>query len=254
MKAKYLVRFDDFCPTMNWVVWDQLEAILVKHDIKPLIAVVPDNQDQNLIVGPPLQEFWARVRAWQSAGWFIALHGYQHQYITSDAGLMHINKFSEFSGLSYQEQHNKLMKGVAIFKEHGVRIDGWIAPAHSFDANTVKALLDLNINIISDGFYWRPVNKLGALWIPQQLWRFRNMSYGLWTVCLHHNEYSAQAVQKFARDIEAYAPAIISVDEVKRHFSIKECTVLDNLMGVFWHISLRLKEMLSIFVKLVKKY
>ncbi len=253
MKAKYLVRFDDFCPTMNWPVWNQLEMILEKHDIKPIIAIVPDNRDQKLAVGPPMLDFWARVRAWQAAGWFIAMHGYQHQYLTSDAGIMRINKFSEFSGLSYQEQRNKLAKGVAVFKEHGVRIDGWIAPAHSFDANTVKALLDLNINIISDGFYWRPVSKLGALWIPQQLWRFRKMSYGLWTVCLHHNEYSALSIKKFAQDIEDYAPAIISVDQVQRDFAIKECTLLDNLMVIFWHISLRSKEILWLIVNFIKK-
>ena len=254
MKAKYLVRFDDICPTMNWLVWDQLEAILVKHNIKPLLAIVPDNRDQKLAVGPPLAEFWAKVRSWQAAGWFIAMHGYQHQYLTSEAGIMRINKFSEFSGLSYEEQYNKLAKGVAIFKEHGVRIDGWIAPAHSFDANTVKALLDLNINIISDGFYWRPVNKLGAIWIPQQLWRFRKMSYGLWTVCLHHNEYSAETISKLAKDIETYAPVIISVDQVQHDYCIKECTLLDKLMAIVWHISLRSKEILRFFLDYLKKY
>ena len=168
--------------------------------------------------------------------------------LTSDQKLFNQLFTSTTSPIKIKEIVEELTKDTEVKK--GIEI---IKPSPSKKESFPKED-EKNINIISDGFYWRPVNKLGALWIPQQLWRFRNMSYGLWTVCLHHNEYSAQAVQKFARDIEAYAPAIISVDEVKRHFSIKECTVLDNLMGVFWHISLRLKEMLSIFVKLVKKY
>ena len=48
MSAKYLVRFDDICPTMNWSVWEAVEEVLVEADIKPILAVIPDNQDDHL--------------------------------------------------------------------------------------------------------------------------------------------------------------------------------------------------------------
>lgn len=50
-RAKYLIRFDDFCPTMNWSVWSRIEAILLSEGIRPLVAIVPDNLDKKLEVG-----------------------------------------------------------------------------------------------------------------------------------------------------------------------------------------------------------
>ena len=205
MPAKYIIRFDDFCPTMNWEVWEQIEVILFKHHIKPIIAVVPDNQDPILVVNPPNPHFWARVRAWQAAGWTIAIHGHHHVYSNSDSGLMKINNYSEFAGLPYEEQYQKLATGLAIFAEHQVKADAWIAPAHSFDDNTIKALVALNIKVISDGFYFRPVMRKGMIWIPQQLWRFKTMSYGFWTVCRHHNSYSEVDIRALEGDIETPA-------------------------------------------------
>src|SRR5688572_15384620 len=40
---QYLLRFDDICPTMNWRVWAEIESVLIQREIKPLLAVVPDN-------------------------------------------------------------------------------------------------------------------------------------------------------------------------------------------------------------------
>src|SRR4051812_1074869 len=99
MSAQFLLRFDDFCPTMNWHVWEQVETILVEAQIKPLIAVVPDNQDAVLDVHPPRATFWQHVRDWQALGWSIGLHGYQHRYVTENPGLMRRNRYSEFAGL-----------------------------------------------------------------------------------------------------------------------------------------------------------
>jgi predicted deacetylase len=241
MSAKYIVRFDDICPTMNWVIWEQIESILVKHNIKPILAVVPDNRDPKLVGGPQREDFWERVRAWQAAGWFIAIHGYQHLYSTPESGLMRINNRSEFAGLSYEEQRSKLEKGLAIFAQHNVCADAWIAPAHAFDTNTVKALLDLNINIISDGYYWRPVKRLDALWVPQQLWRFRKMPFGLWTVCLHHNGYSEKDLKKLELNIEEFASSITSFDQAIRDYSASEINVLDKAMEKYWQYVLRFK-------------
>ena len=51
MAARYLIRFDDLCPSMNWTVWCEVESILQAAGIKPLLAVVPDNADPQLCGG-----------------------------------------------------------------------------------------------------------------------------------------------------------------------------------------------------------
>lgn len=41
------------------------------------------------------------LRRWQDKGWHIALHGYDHVYISENSGLEPFNNKSEFAGLSY---------------------------------------------------------------------------------------------------------------------------------------------------------
>ena len=242
MKAHYILRFDDICPTMNWTVWEQIESILAQHSIKPILAVVPDNRDPELMVDPARNDFWQKVKVWQEAGWAIALHGYQHLYTTEHSGLTNINNYSEFAGLPYEEQHEKIKQGIEIFKRYHIRPDAWIAPAHSFDELTVKALLDHGISIISDGYYFRPLKRLGAVWIPQQLWRFRYMPWGLWTVCVHHNDFSNRHyVHRFAENIEKFSQQIIPFSQALKYYSIKDYTYLDRITDLFWHGLLWLK-------------
>jgi predicted deacetylase len=253
MSAKYIVRFDDFCPTMNWSVWGKIETILQKYDVKPLIAVVPDNHDPKLQVDEPNQEFWDKVRAWQASGWGIAIHGYQHVYSLPNSGLMRINNYSEFAGLSETEQRDKLQKGLTIFAENGIKADAWIAPAHSFDKTTVKVLLDLDINIISDGYYHRPLKRFGAIWIPQQLWRFKAKDFGLWTVCLHHNAYSDNDIQSLEKSIAKYAADIISLDQAIENYESKEINLIDYAFENFWRNYLATKTLLWPVAKRIKQ-
>ena len=210
-----------------------------------MLAVVPANRDPKLIIDPARLDFWDRVRAWQADGWSVALHGFEHLYETRCAGLLGINAYSEFAGLPFDAQRDKLDKALAVFTRHGIRADAWVAPAHAFDALTVKALLELGIEIISDGFYSRPVKRLGALWIPQQMWQFRSMPFGVWTVCYHLNRFSEDGVRKFELDIKRYASAIVSMDQVMRDYSIKESNFLDATFALTWLAALHFKRRLK---------
>src|SRR6267143_1112909 len=118
--TQYLLRFDDICPTMNWRVWAEIESVLVQRQLKPILAVVPDNHDPGLQVDSPAGDFWDRVRAWQKWGWTIALHGFQHRYVSRNAGLVATRKKSEFAGLPATEQREKLRCGMEIFKRERV--------------------------------------------------------------------------------------------------------------------------------------
>jgi len=241
MAARYLIRFDDLCPTMNWDVWDRIEQVLMRHDVKPIVAVVPDNHDPKLMIAPPRADFWERVARWQDAGWAIALHGHRHLYETTASGLLGINDYSEFAGLSYQAQRDKLNRALTIFARHKIRVDLWVAPAHSFDATTVQALADTGISVISDGFYSRPVRLLGATWVPQQMWQFRPMPFGLWTVCFHHNHLSADALWRLAQNVAHYEPRMLSLQQVLAEYRIDDCTLLDTALSHAWLAALRLK-------------
>ena len=33
MTVKFLLRFDDLCPTLNWDVWQKLENVMVEENV-----------------------------------------------------------------------------------------------------------------------------------------------------------------------------------------------------------------------------
>ena len=253
--CQYLVRFDDICPTMNWSTWEAVEAHLVRHGVKPILAVVPDNQDPSLEVDPPRADFWDRVRRWQAMGYTIALHGYQHRYVNQNSGLMGLTPKSEFAGLPAADQEAKLRAALAIFEREGVRAEAWVAPSHSFDRATVAILARLGVRTISDGLWPRPFTEAsGITWVPQQLWDFRPKPEGVWTVCSHHNHWTPERVERFGGFIRAYAPRMTDVPSVLGEYAGRRLSLADRwrgfsefmwthrIMGRIWSTRRRLRE------------
>jgi predicted deacetylase len=246
MKARYLLRIDDVCPTMNWTVWNQIEEMLVRENVKPILAVVPDNADEKLKVDKPDPAFWDRVRGWNKRGWSIALHGYQHHYQTCEKGLIGLNPYSEFAGLPFEEQKVKLERAIAIFRSQGLDPDLWVAPAHSMDANTLAALHTLGIRKVSDGFALYPhLDARGTLWIPQQMWRFRSMPFGVWTVCLHPNDWTSKHLLRLERSLEEYKEQIVSLNEIIPAYAKREANACDAAFQVFYLGLIRLRTRLA---------
>jgi hypothetical protein len=158
------------------------------------------------------------------------MHGYQHVYSTKFSGLVGINRYSEFAGVPAGEQEEKLRRGLQILRSQGIEPKAWIAPAHSFDEATVKALVQLGINKLSDGFNLFPhTDRHGMLWIPQQLWRFRPLPFGIWTVCLHHNGWSQERIERFELDIARYRNRITTFDEVCRTYATRRQRWIDTV-------------------------
>ncbi len=229
MPARYLIRFDDICPTMNWEMWSRIESVLRDNQINPLLAVIPDNQDNKLNFGAARPSFWDEVRRWQGLGWTIGLHGYQHRFVTGQSGIVGIQRRSEFAGVPAWEQDEKLLRAVEIFRVNGVRPDVWIAPAHSFDWNTVAALQKLGITTINDGFAIAPhTDSRGLLWIPQQLWKFRWRPFGVWTVCYHHNRWTDEQFAQFQNDISQRCNLIGDLTGVCTEYRQRRRTLLDS--------------------------
>lgn len=230
--ARYLIRFDDICPTMNWEVWEDIEGVLDQYAVKPLLAVVPDNQDEKLMVDKPREDFWERVRGWQAKGYAIGLHGHQHKYVNKNPGLMKLTPQSEFAGRPRLEQSEKLAAALAIFGGHGVTADAWVAPAHSFDSTTVQLLSQFGIGVISDGLSRMPfVDRRSIVWIPQQLWSFRPKKSGIWTVCQHHNRWTPAQRDKFRANVRSYSRQMTNMQTIVRDYCGRKQALTDKLIS-----------------------
>jgi hypothetical protein len=55
--TKILIRFDDIAENMNWEFMEKCEELFKKYSIKPLLGVIPENQDKEL-----LKRIYARLR------------------------------------------------------------------------------------------------------------------------------------------------------------------------------------------------
>lgn len=191
MNKQYLIRLDDACSSMNYVKWHRMESVLDKYEIRPMVGVIPCNEDPKQRVGCENKSFWGLVESWRQKGWTIALHGYNHCY-TSQKGLVGMNPMwekSEFSGLPLEEQRKKINKGVAIFRKHGINPRYFFAPSHTFDENTLTALREeSDIRIISDTIATKPYQYKGFVFIPQFSGHCREMILnGVFTFCFHPN-------------------------------------------------------------------
>lgn len=190
-KNKYLIRLDDACPTMDREKWDKIESLLDKYDVKPMVGIVPNCRDENLMVESPDPGFWEKARIWQEKGWAIALHGYDHCYI-SDKGLNGLNPFwkrSEFAGVPLEIQKQKIREGLSILKGKGLNVKYFFAPSHTFDENTLEALrTESDIRIISDTIATKPYRVDDFVFLPQLGGHCSEMKIpGTWTFCLHPN-------------------------------------------------------------------
>jgi hypothetical protein len=234
MSAKYILRLDDACPTMDVAKWDRIEKICDKFLIRPIIAVVPNNKDKKLIKNTIDINFWNKVRIWQNKGWHIALHGHDHIYISNSSGLVPFNNKSEFAGVNLKIQLEKIQKGISIFEKEGVKIKIWVAPSHTFDQNTLKALkLGSDIDIISDGISLSPFKRFGFKWLPQTIWHFRKMPFGLWTACSHPNEMTENDIDDLERFIQNNSKYFVDINKLK----YKKWTIFNSLFSSFYWIT-----------------
>lgn len=208
-EAQYIFRLDDITPSMNWGRFWAVLNLLNRHRVKPLLGIVPDNQDPNLNCQKPDPEFWTTMRMLVNKGLVdVAQHGYQH-VLHSRRGTALLNathgttvERSEFTGLSYTEQLARLKKGQAILQENGIYTSFFFAPNHSFDKNTLRALKAAGFTAISDDVSLFPFKSSGLLFIPQQLWTPKKMPTGVFTICLHTNEITPtelRTIRQFLR-------------------------------------------------------
>jgi predicted deacetylase len=193
---------DDITPTMDWGRFESLMNLFMKHSIKPLLGIVPENRDPKLRRQQPYPRFWDEMRSLQDSGAIdIAQHGYQHTLVARPGAALlashcGTHEVSEFAGESYHDQVFKIAEGNRILRSHGITTTYWMAPNHSFDKTTLRALVDVGFTAVSDGVSLFPFKSCGLVFVPQQVWRPRWMPCGVQTICLHTNTITPSEIKE----------------------------------------------------------
>ncbi len=203
---KIAVRLDDITPDMDWERFFKFKALLDRYQVKPLIGVVPDNRDENLVkikqdkVEKEIPEdFWKYIKQLQNKGWVIAMHGYQHVYSTRKGGMFPLNNFSEFAGISFERQREMLEEGKKVLAQKGIETDIFMAPAHSYDRKTLKALKECGFRALTDGFGNAPYSWKGLIFYPIsfQLSSAFKKKDGYSTMVVHTDTVSDEDLERY---------------------------------------------------------
>lgn len=240
MSSKYLIRLDDACPFMNRVRWQRMENILDKYGVKPLVGIIPANTDPQTKIDPEDSQFWEKVHSWEEKGWSIALHGFDHVCKTDSGGLNPVHRRSEFAGVSYEEQYQKIRDGYSLLKDKGFDVKWFFAPSHTFDENTLKAIKSCTpIRYISDMIATKPYLYKGFTFVPCQMGVLREMPIsGYWCACYHPNIMKDEEFVALESFLKKHKQDFISFDELPKAGSK---SVKDILLSFAYYTLRRIK-------------
>lgn len=243
--VRYLIRLDDACPTMNCEKWSRMESLLDSYSIRPMVGVIPNNEDQEQLIDDESQEFWDTVISWEKKGWTIAMHGYNHCY-SSDGGLNGLNPMwqrSEFAGLPLSVQREKIIKGVTILRGKGINPKYFFAPSHTYDNNTLIALREeSDIRIISDTIALKPYKYKDFTIIPQIGGHCIKMNFpGIYTFCFHPNVMSNESFKALESFLSKYKNHFISFKDLDLE-NCKDKSIIDKLLSFSYFAYRRIRK------------
>jgi hypothetical protein len=229
--------------------WERFFHLFDLYGIKPIIAVIPDNQDPKLSAcGEFNPNYWELVRQLQKKDYVIGMHGFEHRYQVRNSGFYKVNKRSEFAGLPLYVQEQKVKAAVAIFKREGVKTPLFIAPAHTFDRNTLKALdKHSDVLIISDGFSRSPYLRFGFGWIPVQLSEAISKSKNTWTFNYHPETCTDEVFERLEKFIAQHYKHFVPMSQLTfKDYTFKDC--LEEHYNIYFRLLKHVvKEQLSRF-------
>ena len=214
-----LIRFDDISENMKWEFMEKCEVLFDEYNIKPVLGIIPNNQDNELKKYPKKENFWQIVKRWQSKGWTIAMHGYSHVYDneTYKKDFFGYGGKSEFFGHSLEEQKKRLKKGIEIFKENDIDIKIFFAPNHTYDENTFIALKQFGIKEVIDGYGLLPYTYKEIQFIPQLFYKTIMLPFGIQSTQLHINYWNEKDFSKFKKFIVKNHKKILTYNDAVQH-------------------------------------
>ncbi len=231
---KIAVRMDDITPDMNWENFLFFRQLFQKAGIAPLLGIVPENRDAKLHCEKAHEDFYEYMLALQKEGYCFAMHGCYHVYTTKCGGRFPLNSYSEFAGLPYEKQKELLAYGKEKLKEHGIETDIFMAPAHSYDDNTLRALKELGFNKITDGFGKVPYMEKGVIFYPISFLLSRSLKQkkGATTMVIHANTVTETDRKRYEQIFRDYGKNMISYAEYLNINPVKR-TILDKVREYF---------------------
>ena len=233
-----LIRIDDVAENMNWDLMKKSELLFEKYGIKPVLGVIPENKDSELLTYPKKNDFWEQVRTWKNKGWEIAMHGHTHVYdkICPKNDYFNYGGGSEFSGHSLEVQTLKIKNGLKKFNQEKIKIRIFFAPNHTYDKNTFIALKSCGIDEVLDGYGLMPYIENEIKFIPQLFYKIYAFPFGIQATQIHLNYWKQKDFESFEKFITKNLNKIISYDQ-----AVKK--VNDNLFYDF--ISVIIKKTLQ---------
>lgn len=244
---KTAIRMDDITPDMDFEKFYRVKKLLDTYQIKPLIGVVPFNQDSNLMKNPFLEDFPGFLKSLKEDGYVIALHGCYHVYTTDKKGLFPLNNFSEYAGISYEKQNEMICRGKARLREWGIDTDIFMAPAHTFDKNTIKALKMNGFRAATDGFGSKPYIRRGLVFYPIAAKRSECFSdkKGYTTLVLHTNMMEEKDFETLEKQLQENHEKFISYSEYLGVTAAKRGllgNMAEYMMALSKYVLVRLRE------------
>ena len=158
-----VIRYDDFSSLSRTGMNLKFLKILRHHHIRCTFGVIPlvtagdghDISPQDTIpLIPEKVEFLKS--AIKSETVEVALHGFRHQNVLANGHPWRSDffgvKYSEFFGLDYHSQREKIQEGLTFLKELlKTEITTFIPPWNSYDRTTLSVLEEVGFNCISGG-------------------------------------------------------------------------------------------------------
>jgi predicted deacetylase len=212
------IRMDDITPDMDWAKFLRFKELCDLYQVKPLIGVVPENRDEMLQIDDKRPDFWSYIRKLNSEGWTIAQHGVFHVYNTKKMGCFPLNRLSEFAGLPYERQYERLSYGKTKLEKHGIYTDIFMAPAHSYDRNTLKALEKVGFEKITDGFGDTPYKSKKMTFYPISYKQSSSLKKekGYTTFVVHTNTMNDKDFERYEKLFKENSDKLISYSELLR--------------------------------------
>ena len=210
-----LIRLDDIAENMNWNLMEKSELLFEKYGIKPILGVIPNNKDNELLSYSKKNNFWEQVRNWRDKGWEIAMHGYTHVYdkICKNEDYFNYGGGSEFCGHTLETQISRIKNGLQKFKNEKIKIRSFFAPNHTYDKNTFIALKNFRINEVIDGYGLMPYIENDIKFIPQLFYKVFALPFGIQTLQIHLNYWEQKDFDNFEKFIKKHSNKIITYDQ-----------------------------------------
>lgn len=230
---KYIIRFDDICPQMDFDTFWRLVKVCQKYSVSAVLCVIPSNRHFKGINQDKI--FRMTVDHLLNLGWELAQHGYTHELNQQSGGMLNISYRGEFPGLPADKQYDIIKLGKDfITDELGWDVTYFAAPSHSFDHSTIESLKKLGFKAMLDGVGLYPYHYQGLYHIPLVWWRCKPMPFpisrlnGVTQICLHPNTMRPDEVTQFETFIRSHHDSITTVASTIAHYRPRKSHPLIN--------------------------